>query len=500
MHYLIIAVLAFGLSLMGCEGKTGPAGPAGVAGQQGQQGPPGADGDRGPQGDKGDKGDPGEPGADGAPGDKGDKGDPGEPGADGAPGDKGDKGDKGDPGEPGADGAPGEPGPPGEQGPPGPAGIPDTGGIDPIELAQAHHIAFVISGEDDPAPAIAEDVARTLRIGEEHMISAVVGAQSGKKLPSVSATVMIKVTKNEDEAITFEDGMLAAVATGKAEITASSELAGISGKLVVTVTNPVDAIMFVVGEDADEHSGEEHLAAGQSSGVITAVAVDEDGDAVPMPRGSFEWASADKSVATVATPNKDDDDNTIDEEGVITGAGAGETTITATREGVTGSISVTVTGQATTRRIVATTSSNGNTLTAGRNTDGTVDWTAADGNTTFNVNVYDTISNERTQNFTLGIKLSKAGVFALTAPTTTPAIDQGATPPVLAGSVTLSGDADEVAVTLTGSLVALTDDTDTANVDESENARSDSIIVTLTATGADPVNLRFTAKVPAVED
>ncbi len=125
-------------------------------------------------------------------------------------------------------------------------------------------------------------------------------------------------------------------------------------------------------------------------------------------------------------------------------------------------------------------------------------WT--DVNTTFNVNVYDTISNERTEDFTLGIKLSKAGVFALTAPTTTPAIDQGADPPVLSGSVTLTGGADEVAVTLTGSLAALADDTDTANVNESENAREDSIIVTLTATGADPVNLRFTAKVPAVED
>ena len=497
MHYLIIAVLAFGLSLMGCEGKTGPAGPAGVAGQQGQQGPPGADGDRGPQGDKGDKGDPGEPGADGAPGEKGDKGDPGEPGADGAPGEKG---DKGDPGEPGADGAPGEPGPPGEQGPPGPAGIPDTGGIDPIELAQAHHIAFVISGEDDPAPAIAEDVARTLRIGEEHMISAVVGAQSGKKLPSVSATVMIKVTKNEDEAITFEDGMLAAVATGKAEITASSELAGISGKLVVTVTNPVDAIMFVVGEDEDEHSGEEYLAAGESSMEITAVAVDEDGKAVPMPRGSFEWASKDKSVATVATPNKDDDDNTIDEVGVITGAGAGETMIMATREGVTGTISVTVTGQATTRRIVATTSSDGNTLTANRAADGTVTWGTV--GTTFNVNVYDTISNERTDNFTLGVKINKAAVFDVT---TTPALSPllsttaDADPLVLSSTASAGENGDEIAVTLVGLLTAPADDTDT-DADESDNARQDSIIVTLTATGADPVNLRFTAKVPATPD
>ena len=350
---------------------------------------------------------------------------------------------------------------------------------------------------DDEDAAMA-DVDRTLRTGEEHMVMAVVGAQSGKKLASVSATVTIAVTKNEDEAVTFEDGMLVAVATGKAEITAKSELAGLSGKLNITVTNPVDAIMFMVGDD--EHSGEEHLAAGQKTGTITAVAVDEDGEAVPMPRGSFEWASADKSVATVATPNKNDDDETIHEEGVITGAGAGETTITATREGVSGSISVTVTGQATTRRIVATTSSNGNTLTADRANDGTVDWSGADGNTTFNVNVYDTISNERTEDFTLGIKLSKGGVFTLTAPTTTPAFAPDSDPPVLGGSVTLSGGADEVAVTLTGVLAALEDDTDTANVNESENAREDSIIVTLTATGANPVNLRFTAKVPAVED
>ena len=351
----------------------------------------------------------------------------------------------------------------------------------------------MISGEDDPAPAIT-DVARTLRIGEEHTIMAVVGAQSGKKLPSVSATVMIKVTKNEDEAITFEDGMLAAVATGKAEITASSELAGISGKLVVTVTNPVDAIMFMVGDD--EHSGDEYLAVGQSSGVITAVAVDEDGEAVPMPRGSFDWTSADESVAKVATPNKDDDDNTIDEEGVITGAGAGETMIMATREGVTGKISVTVTGQATTRRIVATTSSNGNTLTATRDAGGAVVWT--DINTTFNVNVYDTISNERTENFTLGVRLSKAGVFAVG--TTVTGIDQSADPPDLMGTAAAGADGDEVSITLTGSLAALTDNSETANVNESENAHSDSIIVTLTATGADPVNLRFTAKIPAVDD
>jgi len=32
MHYLIVIVIAFALSMMGCEGKTGPAGPSGAQG------------------------------------------------------------------------------------------------------------------------------------------------------------------------------------------------------------------------------------------------------------------------------------------------------------------------------------------------------------------------------------------------------------------------------------------------------------------------------------
>ena len=48
--------------------------------------------------------------------------------------------------------------------------------------------------------------------------------------------VALTITKNADEAITLEDGMITAVGAGSAEITAVSELAGISGKLTVMVT------------------------------------------------------------------------------------------------------------------------------------------------------------------------------------------------------------------------------------------------------------------------
>ena len=92
MHYLIIAVLAFGLSLMGCEGKTGPAGPSGVSGPAGPTGQSGATGPQGPAGPKGDKGDTGPAGPKGDTGPAGPKGDTGPAGPQGPKGDTGDSG------------------------------------------------------------------------------------------------------------------------------------------------------------------------------------------------------------------------------------------------------------------------------------------------------------------------------------------------------------------------------------------------------------------------
>ena len=241
MHYLIIAVLAFGLSLMGCEGKTGPAGPTGPAGSAGPAGP------AGPQGSTGPAGPAGADGADGADGAQGPAGPAGPAGADGA------QGPAGPAGADGADGADGAQGPAGPAGPPGPAGIPDTGGIDPIQLAQAHHIALVV-GDADKVNASANPPKATMRVGEELMISAVAGAQSGKALPGIPVTLAI--TKNDDEAITLEDGVITAVGAGSAEITAESELAGISGTLTITSTKPISKIVF------DPDDSEYFLAAG----------------------------------------------------------------------------------------------------------------------------------------------------------------------------------------------------------------------------------------------
>ena len=451
MHYLIIAVLAFGLSLMGCEGKTGPAGPAGVAGQPGS---PGADGDRGPQGVKGDKGD---------------KGDPGEPGADGAPGEQG---------PPGPPGEKGETGPAGPEGPPGPAGIPDTGGIDPIQLAQAHHIAFLIHAPDadPPKEKTAAPIDIILRVDEERMVKAAARSQSGNVLDGIPVSMAIK--KNEDEAITLEDGVLTAVGAGSAVVTAGSELAGIAGDINVTVTKPIDTIVFMVGEgdDATEAPSELNLAAGETYSMeITAVAHDEDGEKV-TPRSDWSWSSSDKSVATVA--QKKDADKKLVMMGAIasiTGKGSGDAEIMATSEGVSGSIAVSVTGQSITREIDPSASNNGNEFVwdQGLDTPAYTDAGAPLTGTMFDVNLRDIVSSDLITTWTLAATPTTPGDGTVAA-------NMGV------GAAVANANADgtiTVTVTPPGS-VAATVATGTYQT-----------FVSLKATGAREARLRFTVKV-----
>ncbi len=448
MHYLIIAVLAFCLSLMGCEGKTGPAGPAGTPGTPGAAG---ADGDRGPQGVKGDKGD---------------KGDPGEPGGDGAPGEQG---------------PPGEPGPPGPEGPQGPAGIPDTGGIDPIQLAQAHHIAIKV-GDGDKKNATG-GVSTILRVGEDVMIVAAARAQSEKVLDGIPVTVAI--TKNADEAITLEDGMITAVGAGSAEVTAMSDLAGISGKLTVTVTKPIDKIVF------DPDDSDYSLAAGESTGEITATAQDEDGNEI-TPRSAWSWVSDDPGVATVTKVMEEMVVKGMGQHAMITGAGTGGTEIMATAEGVSGSISVSVTGQRITRYIDPSSSNNTNHFVwdRGRTVDGTVTpgWTTpnnagvGDATTEFEVNLRDIVTDNLIDVWSLGV--TPTTPVAGTAATETVAqVD----PKVGA----LSSDNGNATAATGGLTVTVTANAVPAGIKADEYET----FVSLTSTGAGEARLRFTITV-----
>ncbi|MXZ75797.1 MAG: collagen-like protein [Gemmatimonadetes bacterium] len=441
MHYLIIAVLAFGLSLMGCEGKTGPAGPTGPAGSAGPAGP------AGPQGSTGPSGPAGPAGADGAQGPQG---------------------------EPGPQGEKGEPGPAGPEGPMGPAGIPDTGGIDPIQLAQAHHIAISIDGGDKADAS--GGIPHTMRVGEESMIVAVAGAQSGRALDAIPVTIAI--TKNADDAITLEDGVITAAGVGSAEITAASELAGIAGKLKVTVTKPIDTIVFMIGEDDDatEAPSSLNLAAGETyANEITAVAHDEDGEVIE-PRSDWSWSSSDKSVATVEQ-KKDADKKLVmmGAIGTITGKGSGSADIMATVEDVSGSIAVSVTGQSITRVIDPSASNNGNEFVwdQGLETPGYTDAGAPVAGTLFDVNLRDIVSNDLITTWTL---------------TVTPAAPEDGTTAANMG-VGASGATANADGTITVTVVP------PSSVGTGVAVGTYQTFVSLKATGAREARLRFTVKV-----
>ncbi len=459
MHYLIVIMIAFALSLLGCEGKTGPAGPSGSAGVAGTSG---TSGNTGPQGVKGDTGNTGPQGPEGPAG------------ADGAQGEKGDKGD------------PGETGPAGPEGPEGPAGPPGEDGQDADQpdgsVLAVHHIAVMVDDAEEYTTAGIEGSAHEilLRVDEEAMVMAVARSQNGTVIEDVELTWSL----NEgEESISVEDSAITALAsnydTGELEfsasrVTISVDNLGIAGHLSVMVSNPVDAITFWDGDD--ELAQPVVLAAGQSSQEIVAAAVDEDDEAVPMLRGDFEWGTSNKSVATAAAKKG--------ANGTITGTGSGDATITASIEGVDGEISVSVTGQSTTRLIVASTANNGNTLTWDRGLDGGAAWVDGNSTTVFEVNLYDTISDDRIDTFE---------ATDLSTSSTRPAHNASADPDPAGLAIGETGDGTGDDGTVTVTLTA-------ADIDAAVEEGTYGSVITLRANGANPVRLLFTVIVEDAPD
>ena len=167
---------------------------------------------------------------------------------------------------------------------------------------------------------------------------------------------------------------------------------------------------------------------------------------------------------------------------MITGAGQGDTMIMATAEGVSGSIDVSVTGQSVTRVLSAGTSSLGNVFTwdRGYTAEGanaaTPAWTgrtAADPigadatDTVFRVDLYDAISGDR---------------IVITG-TNTPTVSSDGTD--LTG-VTVASEVQN------GSLVVTVGEPDeTASGFSDVDADTYESFLTISATGADPLKIRF---------
>src|SRR6266550_627906 len=114
-------------------------------------------------------------------------------------------------------------------------------------------------------------------------------------------------------------GLVTAVATGSATITATSE--GQSGTALVTVSNVPVASVTVTPASASVQQG--------ATAQLTATPRDANGTA--LTGRVVTWGSNNTAVATVSS------------SGLVSGAGAGSATITATSEGQSGTAAITVT-------------------------------------------------------------------------------------------------------------------------------------------------------------
>ena len=295
MHYLIIAVLAFALSMLGCEGKTGPAGPSGSAG------PAGPTGAAGPQGSTGPAGPAGPEGPAGPQGEKGEKGD------------TGDTGPAGPEGPAGPAGPAGPEGPMGPEGPQGPQGeIPE---VPSNVLAAVHHIIVFQGGEEKKdarrwnAPSFDADTADRLRTATVLVegtleFSAVAAASDGSIVPVV-------FTWEIDDPILAsveETGPGAAMVTGDRRGTTELFVRSDRGHKLTIEISVHNAVKGIVLERTSAAGAVEK----GDPVMITAVAYDKasgddktTNDGNPVPGVSFSWSSSNTSVATVDAKDND---------------------------------------------------------------------------------------------------------------------------------------------------------------------------------------------------
>ena len=313
MHYLIVMVIVFALSMMGCEGKTGPAGPTGAAGVAGPAGP------TGPQGSTGPAGPQGPAGADGAQGPQGEPGPQGPAGADGADGAQGPQGEPGPAGPAGADGADGAQGPQGEPGPAGPMGpegpqgpqgeIPDPGNI----LATIHTIKLVQDGDDDKTFSYGTPgfdnggLSVHLIEGESTTLAAKALAPDGESMIPVE----FSWASEDAEIASVDAGMITAHRNGMIDVTLTAVGRGIDIMIPVSVQNPVAKVVVMAATGVNLNN----LVDGDTV-LLMAKAYDADGDEVKDQ--TFVWSSSNTAVATV---DKD--------TGLVTAVSAGEATIMA---------------------------------------------------------------------------------------------------------------------------------------------------------------------------
>jgi len=158
--------------------------------------------------------------------------------------------------------------------------------------------------------------APTVQVGQTAQLTATPKDASGNPL---AGRVITWQSSNGAVASVNGSGLVTAVATGAATITATSE--GQSGTAVVTVSNVPVASVTVTPASASVPQG----------ATVQLTATPRDANGTALTGRVVTWGSNNTAVATVSG------------SGLVSGAGAGSATITATSEGQSGTAAITVT-------------------------------------------------------------------------------------------------------------------------------------------------------------
>ena len=154
--------------------------------------------------------------------------------------------------------------------------------------------------------------------GQSQQFEAMAMTEDGMIVPDVEFTW----TSSDDGVATIDaDGLATGVSAGEATITAAAD--GFSDSAMLTVTEPPPPVVASVTVSPPMVS----VDVGEMQ-QFEAMATAEDGTVIPD--AMFTWTSSDSAVATV------------DSDGLATGVSAGEVTITATADDISGSATLTV--------------------------------------------------------------------------------------------------------------------------------------------------------------
>ena len=237
-----------------------------------------------------------------------------------------------------------------------------------LGILSADHVAVMVVEHSSEAYGALDELTPSrvggpqsllLRKGQEATVKAVVRTQDGEIIEGAELTWSID---EEEENIEVEDGVITALASnhkggddfGKynaSKIMFKSPTHLVAGELLVNVSNPVAKVKLSKDSLIS-------LAIGQKA-MVTAMALD--GDDKPVPNlgamGNYEWESDSGSAGVDADKHTSGEDKgkftmPAGAAATITGKKSGDAAISASIEGKSASVDVTVSGSSTLRELV----------------------------------------------------------------------------------------------------------------------------------------------------